>query len=73
MEFLGFMGILVPLTALSIPIVAIALSHKRKTQNNRIKELELQKEILALEVEKQNSMVKLLEAENKKLDKIIYE
>jgi hypothetical protein len=67
------LGSLVPFAALSIPIVAIVLSHNRKTQDNKIKELELQKEILRLEIEKQNGMVKLLEEENKKYDKIIYE
>jgi len=66
-------GTLIPLAALAIPILAIVLSHNRKTQDTRIKELELQKEILQLEVEKQNGMVKLLEEENKKYDKIIYE
>jgi len=65
-------GGLVPFAALAIPIVAIVLSHRRNIQNNKIKELELQKEILKLEVEKQNSKVKLLEEENKKYDKIIY-
>jgi len=64
---------LIPFAALAIPIVAIVLSHNRKTQDTRIKELELQKEILKLEVEKQNGMVKMLEEENKKYDKIIYE
>jgi hypothetical protein len=53
--------------------VAITLSYKQKTQKNRIRELELQKEILELEIEKQNSKVKLLEEENKKYDKIINE
>ena len=66
-------GVLIPFVALAIPIVAIVLSHIRKTQDNKIKELELQKEILELEVEKQNGKVKLLEEENKKYDKIIYE
>ncbi|MDR3019637.1 MAG: hypothetical protein LBU66_01895, partial [Treponema sp.] len=69
----GLIGVLIPLTALSIPIVALVLSHRRKTQNNKIKELELQREILHLEVDKQNGKIKLLEEENKKYDKIIYE
>jgi hypothetical protein len=59
MESLG--SILVPFVALSIPIVAIVLSHKRRTQNSKLRELELQKEILELEIEKQNSKIKLLE------------
>ena len=64
---------LTPIMASAIPILAIVLSHNRRTQDNKIKELELQKEILRLEIEKQNGMVKLLEEENKKYDKIIYE
>ena len=64
---------LIPLAALAIPILAIVLSHNRRTQDSRIKELELQKEILKLEIEKQNGTVKMLEEENKKYDKIIYE
>lgn len=64
-------GILIPFVALSIPIVAIVLSYKQNTQKNKIRELELHKEILELEIEKQNSTVKLLEEENKKYDKII--
>jgi hypothetical protein len=70
---MGDISVLIPFAALAIPIVAIVLSHKRKTQDNRIKELKLQKEILELEVEKQNGRVRLLEEENKKYDKIIYE
>jgi hypothetical protein len=66
-----YIGVFVPFVALSIPIVAITLSYRQKTQKNKIKELELQKEILKLEIEKQNSRVKLLEEENKKYDRII--
>ncbi len=68
-----FVALLIPITTLSIPIVAIILSHKRKTQDNRIIEFKLQKEILELEIEKQNSKIRLLEEENKKLDKLINE
>jgi len=70
MPYIG--PIIIPLAVISIPIIAIVLSHARKTQNDRIKELELQKQILELEIEKQNGTVKLLEEENKKYDKIIY-
>jgi hypothetical protein len=35
--------------------------------------MELQKEILKLEIEKQNSTIELLEKENKKLGRIIHE
>ena len=71
------MGYLVGLIAVigtfSIPIIAIALSHKRKTQKDRIRELELQKEIMELEVRKQDGNIKLPEEENKKYDIIINE
>ena len=66
-------GVFIPFIALSIPIIAIVLGHKQKTQRNKIREMELQKELLELEIEKQNGRIKLLEAENKNLDKIIYE
>jgi len=68
---LPFIGILIPFAALSIPIVAIVLSYKQKSNNTKIKELELQKEILQLEIEKQNGNIKLLEEENRKYDRII--
>jgi len=64
-------GLLVPLAALSIPITAIILSHRSKAQKDRIREMELKKEILTLEIEKQNSTIALLEKENKKLDRIM--
>jgi hypothetical protein len=62
---------LIPFAALSIPIVAIVLSFRQKTQKNNIRELELKKEILELEIEKQNGNIKLLDEENKKYDRII--
>jgi hypothetical protein len=71
MPFIG--PIIIPLAVISVPIIAIVLSHNRRTQDTKIKELELQKEILKLEIEKQNGVVKMLEEENKKYDKIIYE
>jgi hypothetical protein len=68
---MAYLGLLVPLMALSIPIIAIILSYRQKTQGNRIKEMELQREILELEVKKQDGKIKLLEEENKKYDRII--
>jgi hypothetical protein len=64
-------GILIPFVALSIPIIAIVLSYKQKSHNSIIRELELKKEILQLEIEKQNGNIRLLEEENKKYDRII--
>jgi len=70
---MGFIRMLVPIMALSIPIIAIVLGHKQKSENNKLRQMELQKELLELEVKKQDGQIKLLEEENKKLDKIIYE
>ena len=64
-------SVIIPVMALSIPILAIVLSHKSGVQKIKIKELELRKEILELEINKQNGRIKLLEEENKKLDKVI--
>jgi len=57
--------------SITIPIVAIILSYRQNAQKNKIREFELQKEILELELEKQNRSIKLFEEENKKLDKMI--
>jgi len=65
-------ALLIPLAALSIPIVAIISSHILKTQKNKIRELELKREILELENKNQDKKIKLLEEENKKYDNIIY-
>jgi len=65
------LGILIPFVALAIPIVAIVLSYKQKAQKDKIREMELQKEILELEITKQNASIKLLEEENKKYDKFL--
>jgi hypothetical protein len=67
----SLIGLIIPIAVLSIPITAIVLSHKQKTQKNTIRELELQREILKLEIEKQNSTIELLDKENKKLDRIM--
>jgi len=67
----SFIALIIPAMALSIPIVAIVLSHRRKNSSDKIRELELKKEILELEITRQNSQIRLLEAENKRLDKVI--
>lgn len=55
-----------------VPFMAIVLSYKKRTQMNKIKEMELQKEILKLEILKQESKIRLLEEENKNMDKVIF-
>jgi len=67
----GYIALIVPVMALSIPIVAIILTHRSGIHKNKLKELELKKEILELEIVKQNSQIKLLETESKKLDREI--
>ena len=59
---------------LSIVAIVGIVSYTDNLKNKRKIELEkmkYQKEILELEIEKQNSQIKLLEEENKKLDRII--
>jgi len=73
MVSLASFAIFIPFVALSIPIIAIILSFRKSGQKNKIRELELQKEILQLEITKQDSTIKLLEEENKKYDRIIKE
>jgi len=70
---LHYIAIFIPVVALSIPIIALVLSYKQKGEKNRIRELELQKEILELEITKQDKTIMLLQEENKKYDRIINE
>ena len=68
-------GILVLSLFVGLPAILFTFIHKN-VKNKREKEIEklkYQKEILELEIEKENKQIKLLEEENKKLDRIIYE
>lgn len=65
--------VVVPLAAISIPIITIILKHIQVTKTLRLKEMEMQKEMMELEIAKQNGRIKLLEEENKNLDKKINE
>jgi len=67
----GYIWIFIPLTALSIPIIAIILGHKANSRKEML-ELELQKEMLELELKREDKKIKLLEEENKKYDNIIF-
>ena len=64
-------GLIAVSGTIAIPILAIALAHRGKFQKDKIRELELRKEILELEIKKQNDNIKLLEEENRKYDKVI--
>ena len=68
----GYIWIFIPLTALSIPIIAIILGHKANSRKDKLRELELQKEMLELELKREDKKIKLLEEENKKYDNIIF-
>ena len=66
------------LTALIIAGGALGLTgmvflfvSKMVRESLEISKIKMQKEILELEIEKQNNQLKLLEEENKKLDRII--
>jgi hypothetical protein len=58
-----------------LPAILFTFIHKnmKNKREKEIEKLKYQKEILELEIEKENKQIKLLEEENKKLDKIIYE
>jgi hypothetical protein len=58
-------------TMVVAPALVFLFIYKVAKNKQEIKKLQYQKEILALEVEKQNNQLKLLEEENKKYDKII--
>jgi len=58
----------------TLPIVLSHYSGMSKIKKDlAIEKLKYQKEMLQLEIEKEKTQVRLLEEENKKLDKIIYE
>ncbi|MDR1838243.1 MAG: hypothetical protein LBQ93_01460 [Treponema sp.] len=55
------------------PAILFLFIYKIKKDKHELKKMQYQKEILELEVEKQNNQIKLLEEENKKLDQIIFD
>ena len=55
------------------PAILFSFLYKTTKDKHELKKMQYQKEILELEVEKQNNQIKLLEEENKKLDKIIFD
>jgi cell division protein FtsB len=58
---------------IGLPAILFTFIYKSKKNKSDIEKLKYQKEILELEIEKENRHIKLLEEENKKLDKIINE
>jgi hypothetical protein len=69
MDITGIIAIISTLVV--APAIVFSFIYKVTKNKQEIKRLEYQKEILVLEIEKQNNQIKLLEEENKKYDKII--
>jgi len=55
------------------PAILFSFLYKTTKDKHELKKMQYQKEILELEVEKQNNQIKLLEEENKKLDRVIFD
>jgi len=60
-------------TLVVAPAIVFSFIYKVTKNKHELKKMQYQKEILELEVEKQNNQIKLLEEEHRKLDKIIYD
>jgi cell shape-determining protein MreC len=67
---LAVVAIFVILPKTVLDFIGKTLKHKRETE---LEKIHCQKEILELEVAKQNNQLRLLEAENRKYDAIIAE
>jgi hypothetical protein len=55
-----------------LPGIIFSFVYHNNKQKMDVEKLKYKKEILELEIEKENIKITLLEAENNKLDKIIY-
>jgi len=67
-------GIVAIISTLVIaPAILFSFIYKITKNKHELKKMQYQKEILELEVEKQNNQIKLLEEENRKLDRIIFD
>jgi hypothetical protein len=71
MEITGIVAIIS--TLVIAPAILFSFIYKITKDKHELKKMKYQKEILELEVEKQNNQIKLLEEENRKLDKIIFD
>jgi hypothetical protein len=69
---MGMVEIIAIVSTLVIaPAIIFGFIYKISKNKQDTKKLQYQKEILELEVQKQNNQIKLLDEENKKYDKII--
>ena len=71
MEVTGIVAIIS--TLVIAPAILFSFIYKITKNKHELKKMQYQKEILELEVEKQNNQIKLLEEENRKLDRIIFD
>ena len=71
MEITGIVAIIS--TLVIAPAILFSFIYKITKDKHELKKMQYQKEILELEVEKQNNQIKILEEENKKLDQIIFD
>jgi hypothetical protein len=71
MDYAAIISILCVFIAAPAIVFGFILLSKRG--KNRIEELKCQRDILALEIEKDKSRIALLEAENRKYDRLIAE
>jgi H+/gluconate symporter-like permease len=75
MDFVGIITGSVAVISLFVGLPAVITAYLYKNAKNKrekeIERLKYQKEILALELEKQHTHLRLLEDENKKLDRIL--
>jgi len=55
------------------PAIIFSFIYKITKNKHELKKMQYQKEILELEVEKQNNQIKLFEEENRKLDRVIFD
>jgi hypothetical protein len=72
MEKVDITGIIAIISTLVIaPAIIFGFIYKVSKNKQDIRKLQYQKEILELEIKKQNNQIKLFEEENRKYDKII--
>ena len=68
-----FTALIITLGTLGLTGMVFLFVSKMVKEHFEVTKMKTQKEILELEIQKQNNQIKLLEEENKKYDKIINE
>ncbi|MDR1443449.1 MAG: hypothetical protein LBI94_01080 [Treponema sp.] len=73
MDLTGVITGSIAVLSLFVGLPAIVLHFIYKTRKNKTEMIKQQKELMALEIEKGNTQLRLLEEENKKYDRILDE